>query len=125
MMQFIPGLPEYVLAVQGTGTVTDEDYKKVLIPAAEAKIHKFGKVSCLYHLGPGFEGFEAKAMWDDAMVGLKHRKNWDKIAIVTDADWVRHAVNMLSFMVAGPISVFPNADLAKAKAWVAEPAAHA
>ena len=36
MLKLIEGLPPEVLGVEATGTITHEDYRKVLIPAAEA-----------------------------------------------------------------------------------------
>jgi hypothetical protein len=118
MIQFIDGYPENVLAVTASGVVSDEDYKKTLIPAAEAKIRQHGRISVLYQLGPMFEGFAAKAMVDDAAFGFKHRKEFERVALVTDVEWIKRAVRMLRFMVPCPITIYENADLDKARTWV-------
>jgi hypothetical protein len=32
---------------------------------------------------------------------------WERIAIVTDAGWIRHAVNVFRFLMPGVLGVFP------------------
>jgi hypothetical protein len=41
------------------------------------------------------------------------------MAIVSDADWVRHAMAVFGWMVPGEARVFPHGDLDEAKAWLA------
>ncbi|HKK14495.1 MAG TPA: STAS/SEC14 domain-containing protein, partial [Gammaproteobacteria bacterium] len=91
MLEPIPDLPEGVLGFTAKGTVTADDYESTMIPAVEAAIARAGKIRFLYHLGEDFSGFEAGAMWDDARLGLKHLSAWERIAVVTDVDWIRAA----------------------------------
>ena len=53
-------------------------------------------------------------MWDDAKVGLAHVSAWEKIAVVTDVDWIRAAVGIFRFVIPCPIKVFSNAQIAEA-----------
>jgi hypothetical protein len=120
MIELIQDVPDNVIAFKFTGKVTGDDYETVLIPAMEAALEKYDKVRALAQMGPEFSGFEASAMWDDAKVGLKHYTNWEKIALVTDVEWVIHSVKVFGVLVPGEVKLFSNDQLAAALAWVAE-----
>ena len=121
MIDPIPDLPDNVLGFTASGKVTGDDYERVLIPAVEAKLKGHPKVRLLYHLGAQFEGFEAEALWDDAKVGLHHLNDWERIAVVTDAGWIRGAVKVFGFAMPGKIRTFADAELAAAKDWICAP----
>jgi hypothetical protein len=55
------------------------------------------KIRMLYQLGSTFSGFTSGAMWDDAKLGITHRKSWEKIAIVTDVGWIKSAIGVFKF----------------------------
>ena len=76
-------------------------------------------------MGDEFDGFEVGAMWDDAKVGLAHITNWDKIAIVTDVNWIKKAGKVFGFAIdtmssSGQVKIFNNAELDQAIAWIGE-----
>ena len=123
MLEIISGLPDNVLGFTAKGKVTSEDYETILIPAVEKKLKSHEKVCLLYNLGDEFEGFAAGAMWDDAKVGLAHITKWDKIAIVTDVNWIEKAGKIFGFAietmsVTGDVKVFHNAELDQANEWI-------
>ena len=125
MLELIERLPDNALGFTAKGNVTSEDYETVLIPAVEEKLKKHEKVRLLYHLGDEFEKFEAGAMWDDAKVGLGHITNWEKIAIVTDVNWIEQAGKIFGFAietmsVSGDVKVFHNSELEEAIKWIGE-----
>jgi hypothetical protein len=120
MLERIRDLPENVLGFSAKGTVTADDYETVIIPAVEAMFAQEGKVRFLYHLGEDFNGFEAAAMWDDAKLGLKHFSGWERVAVVSDVEWVRWAVKVFGLAMPGHVRVFQNRDLAEAQRWVSE-----
>ena len=125
MLEPISGLPDNTLGFTAKGKITSEDYETVLIPAVEEKLKQFEKVRLLYHLGEEFEGFQARAMWDDAKVGLAHITEWEKIAIVTDVNWIRDAGKIFGFAietmsVPGDVKVFHNSELDDAVIWIGE-----
>lgn len=120
MIEVMKGLPDNVLGVHASGQVTGEDYEKVMIPAVEAKLRDHDKVRFLYQVGPEFTGFDAEAMWDDAKVGLKHMTRFDKIAMVTDVDWIARDLKAFGFLMPCEVKCFNSDQLAEAKKWIEE-----
>ncbi len=120
MIERIPGLPENVLGFAASGRVTADDYESVLIPAVESVLAHREKVRFLYHIGKGCSGFEAGAMWDDAKVGLRHLASWERVAVVTDIEWIRAAVKVFGILMPGHVRVFHNSELDQAMRWVSE-----
>ena len=94
MLEPIQNAPANVLALRAVGKIEDGDYKSVLIPAVELQIKTFGKVRLVYELGSEFEGFSAKAALDDALLGLDHWQDFERIAIVTDRTWIADALRL-------------------------------
>ena len=120
MIELIEGLPDNVVAAVASGKVSGEDYENVLIPAIESVLETHDKVHFLYQLGPDFESYKGAAMWDDARVGMKHFGKWEKIAVVTDVEWIARSVKAFGFLMPGEVQVFDNDQLEQAKAWVAD-----
>ena len=118
MLERLKGLPENVLGFEAKGEVTGADYESVLIPAVEEILARRKRIRFLYHLGSEFTGFEAKAMWDDAKVGLQHLSAWERVAVVTDAGWIRTAMKAFGFVIPGSVKVFSNSEIAEARRWV-------
>ncbi len=118
MLKLIEDLPSDALGVEAVGKVTHEDYRTVLIPAAEAMFAK-GRIKMLFVAGPAFTGYALEAMWDDAAFGLKHWSQFDDIAIVTDHPWLRSAVTMFRPFFPGQIRLFKYSDITAAKNWIA------
>ncbi len=125
MLEPIEGLPDNALGFTAKGDVSAQDYENVLIPAVEEKLKTHDKVRLLYHLGNEFNKFEAGAMWDDAKVGLAHITDWERIAIVTDVNWIQQAGKIFGFAietmsVPGNVKVFHNHELDNAIEWIGE-----
>jgi hypothetical protein len=118
MIEKMPNLPDNVLGFTASGTITAADYKSVMIPAVEAMFSRLGKVRFLYHLGKEFAGFDAGAVWADAKLGLKHFTDWERMALVTDVEWIRTAFKVFGFVMPGEIRVFKNRELVEAIRWI-------
>lgn len=120
MIEKIPGLPANVLGFSAKGRITADDYETVIIPEVEARFAHQKKVRLLYHIGEEAEGFEAAAMWDDTKLGLKHITGWEKVAVVTDIEWMRGTMKLFAFAMPGEIRLFHNSELAHAVRWIGE-----
>ena len=109
---------ENILFVTAIGTVTGEDYETILVPVLESMFSADGKVRMLYKLGEDFTGYTAAAMWDDAKVGMKHLTDFEKIAVVSDVDWIRGAVRVFGFAIPCPVKVFSDDESSDAHNWI-------
>src|SRR5579872_3105621 len=106
MITVLSGFPDDVVAVRATGRVTRDDYAQVLVPAIERALSSHKKLSCYYELAPEMQGFDVGAMWEDARVGIAHLTRWERIAVVTDVEWLRTAANLFRFLVPAAVRVF-------------------
>ncbi len=119
MLEQVAGLPDNVVGFVAKGELTSDDYEKVLIPAVDRALEVHDKIRLLYVLGGEFDGLTAGAIWDDTRVGFSHVTRWEKIAVVTDKDWVRHSVDIFGYLMPGEVKAFSTADEAAARAWIA------
>jgi SpoIIAA-like len=118
MIEIIEGFPDNVIALAGRGQVTKKDYEQVLIPAVEAALKRHRKLRLYYELGSQFSGIDAAAAWEDLKVGVEHLTRWDRMAVVTDVEWIRHILNAFRFFMPGQLRVFATAQAAEARIWV-------
>lgn len=119
MFELMSHLPEKVIGVVASGEVSAADYETVLVPAVEAALSKFGGVRIVYQIGPAFSGFSAGAAWDDMKLGIGHLRAWERIALVTDVEWISAAMRLFAFAVPCPVRQFANSELAQAIDWAA------
>ena len=120
MLKILTGFPDNVLAAEWRGDVSAEDYRTVLVPAAEAKIRQHKHLRLFAVIGPSFSGISAGAMWEDAKIGIGHWGDWGRIAVVTDIGWIRDSAKLFAPLFHHPMRTFAYADLAAAKAWISE-----
>lgn len=120
MIEVMTDLPDRVLGLKASGQVSARDYQTVLVPAIEAKLRKHKKARLLYVLGDEFEGFTGGAAWEDAKVGMKHLTSFERVAVVTDVDWIENIVKAFGFALPGEVRVFDDDDLDDARLWVCE-----
>ncbi|MGA9827207.1 MAG: STAS/SEC14 domain-containing protein [Rhodanobacteraceae bacterium] len=118
MMKLDTSLPDYVVGVSASGEVDARDYETVLMPALDCALKTHNRIRVLYQLTPEFTGFTSGAVWDDSKLGIAHWKAWERIAVVTDIQWIAHATRMFAFLMPGMVKVFSNADLAEARRWI-------
>ena len=120
MIELIEGFPPGTVAVNGRGQITKRDYDTVLIPAVEAALKAHDKVRIFYRIAPEFTGIDPGAVLEDAKVGLSHLTHWERIAVVTDVEWLRLAVRSFAFLLPGMVRFFNVGQEAAARTWLAE-----
>lgn len=118
MLANIEGFPDDVVAVVAKGQVTKDDYERVLIPKVEAALKRHAKIRLYYKLGSQFSGIDPGAAWEDLKVGVEHLTRWERMAVVTDVDWIRHLLSAFRFLMPGDLRVFATAQTSEARAWI-------
>jgi len=118
MIELLTGFPDNVVAVSGKGRITRNDYDTVLIPAVEAALKTHDKVRLYYEIGPDFGGYDPAAAWEDLKLGMEHFTRWQRVALVTDVDWIKNTMQIFSFIMPGDMRVFPTVNAKDARAWI-------
>jgi hypothetical protein len=120
MLEKIPGLPDNVVGIKANGKVTADDYKDVLVPAVEAVLEEDGQIRMLFVIDDDVTGLSGGAAWQDTKVGLGHYTRWERVAVVTNREWLRHSVDIFGYLIPGKVKAFTMAEEAEAQKWVAE-----
>ncbi|MBW2461328.1 MAG: STAS/SEC14 domain-containing protein [Deltaproteobacteria bacterium] len=120
MIELMTNLPDHVLGVKASGEVTAADYKDVLVPAIEEMLTGHQSMRLLYVLGNDFEGFDGGAAWEDAKIGMTHLTSFERVAVVTEADWIEKMVKAFGFAMPGEVRAFGTNGLEAAKTWISE-----
>jgi hypothetical protein len=118
MLERIADLPDNVLGFVAKGKLTGDDYTTVLIPAVDTMLASHDKIRLLFVFGTEFDGLTGGAIWEDTRVGFGHVTRWEKIAVVTDTEWLRHAVDIFGYLIPGEVKGYTSAELPDARAWV-------
>lgn len=118
MIEFLPESSENIIGFRAGGRLTDADYKETLIPTLEAAFERYGKLNVVFVMDDTFEGWDLEAAWDDASFGLKHRADFNKLALVGAPRWVEWCVKLGGFLMKGEIKIFPGDGLEEAWRWV-------
>ena len=61
-------------------------------------------------------------MQADTEFRVRHATSFERVAVVSDEDWMRPALRALSFLLPGRARGFRVRELEQAKAWLAEEA---
>jgi hypothetical protein len=121
MIERLTDLPAGVDGVRAAGTITREDYEHVVQPILEEARREGRRIRLLYQFGPGFEGFTAAGAWEDARLGLRYLRLFERCAIVSDVGWIRESSRLLGAMLPCPVRVFADREWQEALAWLASP----
>ena len=125
MLRPLAEMPAGTIGFEAVGEVDDDDWEDAVEPVLRREAAEDRKIRLLYLLGPEAREVEGAAMSSDVGFRMRHASSFDRVAVVSDEDWMRPALKALSFLLPGKAKGFPVHDLARAKQWLAkdEPAA--
>jgi hypothetical protein len=122
MVERITDMPEGTIGFRVDGDVEREDYTELMRPALEEAVASGQPLRTLYVI-EDLDDMEAGALWEDSKLGfdlgIRHHKQWERSAIVTDIEWMARATKLFAWMIPGKARVYPLAELEDAKRWVA------
>jgi SpoIIAA-like len=122
MVERVQGMAAGTLGFRLSGRITRDEYFEILNPIRE-QLERGEKVSFLVETAADFHGLDVGALWEDVKVagtvGLKYRSSWERLAVVTEKDWMRHGIAAFGWLIPGEIRVFEPGALESAKAWTA------
>jgi hypothetical protein len=120
MLTKIHDMPAGTLGFEAVGEVEDDDVEHVLAPALRRWTAEHGKIRLLYLVGQRLDEYEGDAVSENAKFVARHPTAFERVAVVSDEDWIRPAIKVLSVLLPGEAKSFPVRELAAAKKWLAE-----
>jgi hypothetical protein len=117
MIEQLTGFADNVVAFHCLGRVTKADYISVLVPTVTEALRAQRKVRLYYETGPDFS-LDPRAAWEDFKVGMESVTRWERVAVVTDIGWIKHAVQLFGFLMPGVTKLFSANEAEQARAWV-------
>jgi hypothetical protein len=117
MLRILNDMPPGTVGVEAVGKVTEEDYRDVLAPAVGDALQR-QDLRLLYVLGREFDSYSPGAAWEDTKLWAKNLKGWERVAIVSDADWLENAVKAFRWLMPGELKVFETDEMREAKGWL-------
>lgn len=118
MLEKLKDLPAGIDGLEAVGTVSRDDYTRVIEPLLDDARRQGRRIRFLYQFGPGFEGFTPGAAWEDAKVGLASMRMFDGCAVVGDALWLHESVRVAALLMPCPVRIFGNQELSLAVDWL-------
>ena len=104
---------EVLLEMKIVGKLTHEDYE-TFVPMVENAIKDLEspKIKALID-ATDFEGWEIRAAWDDLKFGLKHNKDFEKIAVVGNTKLLKSGLNISKWFMHGEMEYFDDEQAAR------------
>ncbi len=123
MVELLKDFPPHVAAYRATGEVKKEEYEKVVMARVDEVAASYGKINFLVLLETKMQNYTLPAFFDYLKVSFEHFTKWNRMAIVTDQQWVGTAYEVLSKLVPGEIKGYQTDQFQEAKEWVSAPLA--
>ena len=103
---------ELFLSLKATGKLTHQDYESItpLLESALAAVkHPHVK---MFIDASEFQGWEARAAWDDFKIGLRHNNEFQKVAILGHKSWQETAAKIGNWIISGEARFFEDEEAA-------------
>jgi hypothetical protein len=120
MLRRMIEMPAGTIGFEAIGEVEDDDWEQAVEPVLRSEIAAGRKVRLLYLLGTAADDVEGDALKADAGFRARHVTSFERVAVVSDEDWIGPALRALSFMLPGKAKGFGVHALPEAKAWLSE-----
>ena len=118
MIKRLNFFPENVLAFVCSGRVTKADYDSVLIPSVIEALRSQNKVRLYYETAGDFAGIDPGAIWEDFRIGIEHLSRWERVAVVTDGEWIKQTVHLFGFLMPAAVRSFAASEADSAREWI-------
>jgi len=96
----------FYLKMKAVGKLTHRDYEIISPMIDKAVLNvEAPEIKALFD-ATEFEGWELRAAWDDLSLGLKHGKEFSKLAIVGNKPWEKYLSKIADWFVTGEVAYF-------------------
>ncbi|MFV8781105.1 STAS/SEC14 domain-containing protein [Microbulbifer sp. SA54] len=109
-----------LLSLHARGKLEHQDYE-TFVPMLESAIAgmEHPKVDVLFDMRE-LEGWEIRAAWDDLKLGIKHGRQFNRVAMIGSKYWQEAAAKIGSWFIGGEARLFD--EPAEALAWLQQSA---
>jgi len=118
MLKQMADMPAGTVGFEAIGEVDDDDFEHAVEPVLRSEVAAGRKLRLLYLLGPELRKYEGDALGEELKFAARHPTAYERVAVVSDEDWLRPALRVLSVLVPGQLRAFPVAGLAAARDWL-------
>jgi hypothetical protein len=118
MIEILTRLPAHTVGFQLSGQLHDADYQQ-FVPLVDAEIAREGKANVLAQFHD-FQGWDAKALWDDVKFSTTHCTKINRIALVGEKAWEKWMAAVCKPFTMAKVRYFDASEIEAAKAWLAE-----
>lgn len=118
MIERLGDVPEGVIGVRASGTLTAQDYASVVDPLVDELTREGRRGRFLIEVAPDYRGLTPAALADDLRQGLRALPSFDACAVVTDVAWIRRATAVAAAVMPYPLRAFRGHQRAAAQAWL-------
>ena len=121
MIEVLADMPEGVTGIRVSGRLSGDDLR-AFRPTMDELVNA-DEIRIVEVIAPDYEGFGPGGLIEDLKLGfgalLHHHSAFKKIAVVSDKDWVVHALHAFAWMIPGEMALFGLDQFERAKAWAA------
>lgn len=118
MLEFMNESAGDILGVRGRGKLTADDYTHVLVPRLESILKRFDKVRVLLYVDETFQGWDLGGASANTCLDVRHRTDFQKVAIVGAPVWEEWCAKLASLLINGEIKTFKTDQLQIAWEWL-------
>jgi hypothetical protein len=119
VIEFLPESTGNVLGIRFSGKLSRLGYRDVLAPRIESVLERFERLRVLVVMDESFEGWTLAAAWANTTFDLKHRRDFDKIAMVGAPRWEEWCVKApAALLMTGELRTFGRDHLDDAWDWL-------
>jgi hypothetical protein len=121
MIEMLSDMPEGVTGIRVSGRLRGDDLREFK-PAME-ELLRTREIRIVEVVAPDYEGFGPGGLIEDLKLGLgaliQHHGAFKRMAVVSDKEWIAHALHAFAWMVPGELALFGLDELEQAKGWAA------
>jgi len=96
------------MTLKVSGKLRHEDYE-IMVPMLETAVEgiKSPEIKALID-ATELQGWEMRAAWDDLKLGLKHGREFKKIALLGNKEWQKYVSKVGSWFISGELKYFED-----------------
>lgn len=106
------------LFINLSSKILHKDYEEVLAPVISSIVSHHDTVNVCAIFDENLNGAEILTIIDDAKLGIKYWRHWNKIALVSEPKWLNSMIQMFEFMSPAAIECF--SDIKEVQQWFQE-----